>query len=324
MATRFEFVLHGERESALRAAGEEAIAEIQRVEGDLSVFRPESQVARLNREASHHAVTVSPELFALLEHASQLSQASHGAFDITVGPLLKAWGFRQTPGHLPSDDAWAAARECVGFRQILFDPRQLRVKFQRPGVTVDLGAIGKGYALDRAAGLLRDAGVTSALLHGGTSTIVAIGRPPGDEAWKIAIEPPAALMAHRAANASVPANSNVAPQTPTSPLAVVELDDESLSVSAVWGKGFEVNGTYYGHVMDPRAGRPVAGAWLAALILPSATESDALSTALLVDGQPFQESLRQFLPKARSLIVQPASTPPGFTVLSNGISASTA
>lgn len=322
MATRFEFVLHGERESALRAAGEEAIAEVHRIEAELSVFRPESQIARLNREAGHQAVRVTPELFTLLQHACQLSRATQGAFDITVGPLLEAWGFRQPIGHVPTDAELAEARDRVGIDRLQFDPRHHLVRFERPGVMVDLGAIGKGYALDRAVDLLREAGVTSALLHGGTSTVVALGRPPGDEPWKIAVEPPAPLISQQPVSAGMPDTTVTLPRNPASPLAIVELCDESLSVSAVWGKGFEADGTYYGHVMDPRAGRPVTGAWLAALVLPSATESDALSTALLVHGASFQESLRQHLPNSRSLMVHPSPTPPGFTVRSSGISAS--
>ncbi|MCC7375043.1 MAG: FAD:protein FMN transferase [Verrucomicrobiales bacterium] len=315
MATRFEFVLHGERESALRAAGEEAIAEVHRIEAELSAFRPESQIARLNREAGRHAVRVTPELLSLLQHACQLSQATRGAFDITVGPLLKAWGFRQPTGQVPSHEELAAATKCIGTDKIHFDPALHLVKFQHAGVSVDLGAIGKGYALDRAADLLREAEITSALLHGGTSTIVAVGSQPDGAPWRVALDPPTLL-------ARTPAPSGNT-ELPATPFAVVELRDESLSVSAVWGKGFEVEGTYYGHVIDPRAGRPVTGAWLAALVLPSATESDALSTALLVDGVPLQETLRLHLPGARSLLVYPTAASPGFAVSANGITAST-
>lgn len=311
MATRFEFVIHGERESALRAAGEEAFDEIQRIENELSAFRPGSQIACLNRDAGHSPVRVSPEIFELLQHTVRLSQATGGAFDITVGPLLHAWGLRNPEGNrrLPTPEALAEALECVGAHRLRFDAERSLVQFHRPGVTLDLGAIGKGYALDRAAERLRESGITSALLHGGTSSIVAIGTPPDTDAWKVAIEPPDSMVRTECSSA-------------VAPLAVVALRDESLSVSAVWGRGFEAEGTFYGHVMDPRAGRPVTGAWLAAIVLPSATESDALSTALLVDGTAFLESLRRHLPAARCLLVQPIPAPPGYAIVSNGISAS--
>src|SRR5439155_11231288 len=147
-------------------------------------------------------------------------------------------------------------------------------------VTLDLGPIGKGYALERAVELLRDAGVTSALLHGGTSTVCAIGAPPDADAWKIAVPHPDFAEQTISICRSDPDD----PPGAAKLLAVVPLRDEAMSVSAVWGKAFEANGRVYGHVLDPVEGEPVAGRVLAAVVLPSATETDALSTALLIDG----------------------------------------
>jgi thiamine biosynthesis lipoprotein len=325
MATRFEFVLHGRDPVSLRAAGEEAIEEIHRIEGLLSLYRPDSAIAAVNRDAARQPVRVPPEVFRLLGHAALLSQATAGAFDITVGPLLRAWGLMRGAGRLPSADELEAARACVGHSLVLLDESRFSVRFARPGVLVDLGSIGKGYALDRAAGLLRDAGIENALLHGGTSTALAWGRPhpsapvaaherasspatreEDHDTWRIAIPRPGS----DAAGSTESAES-------TEPLAVVELHDESLSVSAVWGKGFESEGRYFGHVMDPRAGRPVQGALMSAVVLPSATESDALSTALLVRGPEMLECLREARAPARCLIVERADVPPGWRVLAH-------
>jgi len=148
---------------------------------------------------------------------------------------------------------------------------------------LDLGAIGKGYAIEHAAECLREAGITSALLHGGTSSIYAIGRPTDAEAWKIAIE-----------------NSS-APDEP--PIATITLKDESLSVSAVWGRSFVAEGKQYGHVIDPRTGQPTAAALLSAIILPSATLADALSTALLTLGPPGLKVIADAHPEARGLVL---------------------
>src|SRR5204862_4577473 len=137
------------------------------------------------------------------------------------------------------------------------------VRFECDGVMLDLGAIGKGYAVEKAAAILRDAGVVSALLHGGTSTICAIGSPPDAPAWKAAV--------------AMPHDDRERANTTT-----VSLKDESLSVSALWGKSFQDSDKTYGHVLDPRSGRPASNAVLAAVVLPSPTETDALSTALLV------------------------------------------
>jgi thiamine biosynthesis lipoprotein len=309
MATRFEFVLQGASEVALRAAGEEAIAEILRVEAALSLYRADSEIATINREAATRPVRVSPEVFGLLRHALLLSRATGGAFDVTVGPLLRAWGLMCGTGHLPAATELEEARASVGADLVLLEEDGFTVRFARPGVMVDLGSIGKGYALDRAAEFLREAGVEAALLHGGTSTAVGWGRPAEADAWKVAIDPPPCREP----------DSNLAREV--SPLAVVELREESLSVSAVWGKGFEADGRYYGHVLDPRRGAPVQGVLLAAMILPSATESDALSTALLVRGAEMVEVLRIGAAPARCLVVESWPGPPGYRVVASGISA---
>ena len=283
MATRFEIVLHGGDSSALRAAGEEALDEIDRLEAQLSLYRPGSEVARLNAQAHDHAVRVTPGLFRLLEQARSLSQATQGAFDITIAPLVRCWGFMGGTGALPEESAVAEARTLVGTHLLELDAENLTVRCARLGVMLDFGAIGKGYAVDRAAELLREAGVTSALIHGGTSTAFALGRSPDGARWKIAV--------------TSPTNESAA-----QPVAVVELEDESLSVSAVWGRAFRAGGKNYGHIIDPRTGRPAEHARLSAVVLRSATETDALSTALLT-APALMPALIQQRPEMRCLVV---------------------
>jgi len=303
MATRFELVLYGDNPVALRAAGEEALDEIERLEAQLSLFRPSSEIAHLNARAAQAPVRVTPAVFALLQHAQRLHQESGGAFDITIAPLVRCWGFMDGSGHLPRAGELAEARACVGMSLVQLDPRDFTVRFSRPGVMLDLGAIGKGYAIERAAEVLREAGVGSALLHGGTSSVQALGHPPDAEAWKIAIERPRPGLTR--------------PPVPTpgqqpSLLATVPLCDAAMSVSAVWGKFFQSEGRTYGHVLDPRTGQPVAGTTLAAVVLPSATEADALSTALLTLGAAGHDSIANLRPDMRTLVV--AESAAGFHV----------
>ena len=277
MATRFELVLHGGDESALRAAGEEALDEITRLEDELSYFRATSQIYRLNQEAARQPVRVTPWLFRLLLHARQLTEETDGTFDITVAPLMRCWGFYTREGRVPEPAALAEARACVGMNLVELNAADSTVRFARPGVQLDLGSIGKGFAVERAGELLREAGMTSALLHGGTSTVLAIGAPPDADGWKIALEHPASETG------PIPHSPFPIPYSAV-PLATVSLRDQSLSVSAVWGKSFTAADRSYGHVIDPRTGQPTQGASLAAIVLPSATESDALSTMLLTLG----------------------------------------
>ncbi len=287
MNTRFELVLHGEDPVALRAAGEEALDEIDRLEGQLSLFRPTSEIAHLNARASREPVRVTPAVFALLQHAQRLHAETGGAFDITLAPLLRCWGLLgSTTGRVPGPEELEEVRTRIGMRWIHLNERALTVRFARDGVMLDLGAIGKGYAVDRAVEILRDAGIASALLHGGTSTAYALGRPPDAAAWQVAVDGP--------------------PRSPGGArplLAVVPLRDESLSVSAVWGKAFQAHGKTCGHVLDPRTARPAENAVLAAVVLPSATETDAFSTALLVVGGAGHERIGNLRPDMRTLLV---------------------
>ena len=291
MATRFELVLHGTDEAVLRAAGEEALDEIVRVEDELSYFRPTSQIFRINQEAATRPIRVAPWLFRLLLQARRLSVESGGTFDITVAPLMRCWGLYTREGRVPDPEELAAARTKTGMNLVELDEASSTVRFTREGVQLDLGSIGKGYAVERAGELLREAGVSSALLHGGTSTVLAIGTPPDQDGWTIALEHPANIKGSQAHTGVL-----------VLPLAKVKLRNESLSVSAVWGKSFTAADRSYGHVIDPRTGQPTAGALLSAIVLPSATESDALSTMLLTLGPEGLEQVLRLRPGMRALV----------------------
>lgn len=301
MATRFELVLHGDNPTALRAAGEEALDEIDRLENQLSLYRPGGEIAQLNARAVREAVRVTPELFALLQHAQQLHAETDGAFDITVAPLVRCWGFMGASGKMPTPEAVAAAREKVGMQYVQLNAAERTVRFARDGVMLDLGAIGKGYALGQAAEILRAAGVTSALIHGGTSTVHAIGSPPDAEFWQVAIEPPPATSW----SSEFGRLWSVAPPDVGSSKALppVLLRDETLSVSAIWGRSFEADGKTFGHVINPRTGQPTEAALLAAVVLASATETDALSTALLTLGLAGLDRIAALRPRSRMLVV---------------------
>jgi len=286
MATRFELILHGDSETQLRAAGEEALAEIQRIENQLSLYRPTSEIAQINSRAAREKVQASPEVFALLQHAIALGHETEGAFDVTIAPLVRCWGFMNASGKLATPEAIALARTCVGMDKVQLDPATRQVRFAGEGVMIDLGAIGKGYAVERATELLRAAEIQSALLHGGTSTVSAIGGPPDAPTWKVAL-----------------------PERCPSPVQTdqpitFELRDEALSVSAIWGRAFRDGEKTYGHVIDPRSGLPVTHSVLSTVVLPTATDTDALSTALLILGKAAHKSIHSLRSGMRSLLVE--------------------
>jgi thiamine biosynthesis lipoprotein len=281
MATRFELVLNGDS-PGLRAAGEEALAEVVRIESMLSLYKPTSEAAVINGRAAAQPVRVSTEMFALLQRAVALSRETKGAFDITIAPLVRCWGFMRGQGSVPTDEQIADARDNVGFDFLDLNESERTVRFLRPGMMLDFGAFGKGYAVDCAVELLREFGIESALLHGGTSTVVGIGHAENCASWKVAVT-------------GAPPGDKV--------LWLVELQNNSLGVSAVWGKSFASQGQTFGHILDARTGQPSQRAELAAVNVPSAADSDALSTALLVEGPAGLKQLAQTRPEARALVL---------------------
>lgn len=290
MGTRFEVVLpateRDENPLRLLAAAEAVLDEVERLEAQLSRFRPTSELSGLNARAVLESVRTEPRLFALLQQALSLSQATDGAFDPTVGPLLEAWGFSRGSGSLPDPAQVAEARLRTGAALVVLDEDAFTARFRREGVLLDLGAIGKGYALDRAREVLDDAGISEALVHAGTSTVVALGKSGSDEEpWRIALRDPR--------------SSNDADRI----LGEVVLRDRALSVSAPHGRSFTAGSREYGHVLDPRTGEPTQGALLAAVSHPSATLTDALSTALLVLGAPGVALLAAQFPDADFLVL---------------------
>jgi len=270
MRTRFELVLADEDRDAadLRAAGEEALDEITRAESLLSIYRADAVLYTVNAHAADGPVAVDGETFAFLRRCAELSAGTGGAFDPTVRPLVDLWAGASAEDRLPTDAEIDDRLALVGMTRVVhLDEEAQTVAFAVPGVRLDPGAVGKGWALDRARDLLRAAGVRRALLHGGTSSICTLGTPPagGEAGWRIGVQHPL---------------------RPEDLLTDLPLNDgEALGASALHGKTFYAAGRRFGHLLDPRTGRPVEHTLLAAVVTPdSATDADALSTALLVAG----------------------------------------
>ncbi len=312
MGTRYELVLFGKDPVALRAAADEAFAEVDRVDRELSVYRQDSEINRVNALAFQQPVRVSPPVFELLETCWRLWEQTNGAFDITVGPLIRVWGFFRRQGKEPPPEELRKARSCVGMQWVRLDPEDRTVRFERPGMMLDLGGIGKGYAIDRAVQLLQDLEYSVGFIHSGTSTMFGWGKPPDLGLWKVGIPTPETERLTRMPWAeeqtpdsqAKPSQSNhILPEE--KPLAVVEVEDCALSVSSIYGRAFEKKGKVYGHIVDPRTGRPVQRALLSAVRYPRATEADTLSTALLVLGAEEARQVSRRFPQMQALVVRP-------------------
>ena len=259
MACRFEITLDS-RDARVVPAAHAALDHVDAIEAQLTVYRETSELAHLNRHAATAPVPCDRSLFALLTRCAELSAATDGAFDITTTPLSRCWGFLRRAGRLPSADEIAAARAVVGMRHVSLAPDTASVAFARPGVELNLNAVGKGYALDRIAVMLRDAGVRHALLSAGHSSVLAIGGR--DRGW------PIDLVSLRR----------------ETPLARVWLRDAALGTSGAGEQFVIVDGRRYGHVLDPRTGWPADRTLSATVVCACAADADALSTACLVAG----------------------------------------
>ena len=263
MACRFDVLLDGE-DARFVPAAREALDEADRLEAALTVFRETSEIVRVNRTAADAPARVDAELFALLTHCRELHDRTERAFDITTTPLSRCWGFLQREGRLPPSADLQAARAIVGMEHVALDrlaDAGSCVRFLRPGVELNLGAIGKGYALDRMADLLRRRGVEDALLSAGGSSVLAVGGR--DAGWTIDLR---------------------SRQVARSRLARLRLREGALGTSGAGEQYVEVDGTRYGHVLDARTGWPASGVLSASVIAHDAATADALSTAFLVGG----------------------------------------
>ena len=263
MGTEFQIVLFGDDERALESAANYALDEVDRLDSQMSLYIPGSELCYINAHAVERPVPVEPGLFRLLERAAEIWYATDGAFDVTVGPLIDTWGFFRGKGAVPPGREIRKALRRVGIQHVRLDADGNTVHFGRPDVRVDLGGIAKGYAVGRVAEALRESGVESALVHGGHSTVCAVGAPPGEDGWPIGIRHPV---------------------RPDERMATIALNSQTLSTSGSYEKFFEHDGEIYSHIMDPRTGWPAQGMLSATAIAEAGLESDALSTAFFVMG----------------------------------------
>jgi len=287
MACVYAIEAHGPDADALPRTVNEAFDEVDRIDRLMSHYKAASELSRVNREAARQPVTVDPELFDFIADAMRYTRESDGAFDITVGPLMKAWGFFGGEGHVPSDAALIAARRHVGAAHVTLNPAARSIAFDEPGVELDLGGIAKGYAVDRVVRLLRERGIPAALISAGGSTLYGLGAPPGHHAWRVEIQDP--IDSGKVALA-------------------VSLKDRALSVAGSSEKYFEAGGVRYSHIMDPRTGRPVQGVLSVAVLAPTGTAGDALDDALFVLGVEGGRSYLRHLSGVEAMFFVPHET----------------
>ena len=254
MGTSIQVAAFGGDEARRKAAIEEAYGAIQEVDRLMSNYRADSELAHINARAAKEAVRVSDPMFAVLQAAQDIGAKSGGAFDVTVGPLVRLWGFHDKKPHIPSATELASVRPLVSNRNLILDPATRTVRFTREGVELDLGGIAKGFAVELAGGVLRRHGLGAFIDAGGNQYMV--GAPEGKRFWTLGIKDP---------------------ETPEHLLGTIDVDEGSVSTSAQGSNFLVAGGRKYGHILDPRTLEPAAERLSVTIVSKDATIADALS-----------------------------------------------
>ncbi len=276
MATTFEIIVqHKDKVYAQQAAGA-AFQELDRIENELSRYVENSDVARLNHLPAGQPLLVGIETFECLQISAEIWADTGGAFDVTVGLLLDCWRDKDKKPRIPSPEELLFAREHTGMSLLRLDEDRYTVELEASPVRVDLGGVGKGYAVDQMATLLREWSIERALLHGGFSSVLALEGPEGMAGWPI-------TLSH--------------PHDRSRTLARLKLKDMAVS-----GSGLEKGG----HIIDPRIARPVEGKIAAWSVTPGAATGDALSTAFLIMAVEDVQAYAQRHPHVAALLIVPS------------------
>lgn len=287
MACRFEVTMPASEQDGVKFAGE-ALSEAERLDRQLSVFRRDSEVSLINQNAASRPVCADPAIFSLLGRCRDLSRDTGGAFDITSSPLSRCWGFLRRQGRIPAIEEIEQARSLTGSEKLLLDAEARSIGFACPGMEINLGSIGKGYALDRMAAKLRG-GVRTALLSAGSSSLRALGRGEDGKGWRVGIRDPRDAARR---------------------LAVLRLRDAAMATSGSEEQYFVSDGKRYGHIIDSRTGWPAEGVAGVTVVTPSAADADALATAFYVGGRALAERYCAEHPGTLAVMLETASDVP--------------
>ncbi|MDO7682235.1 MAG: FAD:protein FMN transferase [Pirellulales bacterium] len=269
MGCRFEVIFNLLDNSVATSIGTDALDIIEHIEEQISVYRPSSEISRINESSSTSWHDLSPDVFDLLWLAKQLHIQTNDAFDVTSGPLIKAWGFLQKQGRTPSPEKLAEAVECSGMKNIEFHEHEHKIRFKRPDVEINLGGIGKGWAIDKAVDLIEMESIENFFIHGGHSSVRSrgtrgqAGQKTEQNGWPVGLRHP--LLREKR-------------------IGTITLQNKALGTSGSGTQFFIEKGQKIGHILDPRTGQPASGVLSATVLADTAAEADALATAAYILG----------------------------------------
>jgi FAD:protein FMN transferase len=266
MGTMFKIVLYAADPTVAARAASAAFDRITALDSTMSDYKPESELMRLCQAAGGPPVKVSEDLFQVLAAAQELATRSNGAFDITVGPVVRLWRRARRRHELPDPDRLAHARALVGYRNLVLDPRQHTAQLLKPGMLLDLGGIAKGYAADEALAVLKNDGIRSALVAA-AGDIACGNPPPGHRGWRIELALP------------TPSTASLHEST-----RYLLLHDAAVSTSGDAEQHLDLDGQRYSHIINPATGMALTGRRSATVVAPQGITADSCATAVCVLG----------------------------------------
>ncbi len=262
MGTTVEITVRGEDKALAGQAVEQAFREIEKVDNLMSTFKADSEISLINREGDRRPIKVSRDTFRVIRESLRLSEQSAGAFDISVAPLITLWRTAKKNKQLPGPGKLKETLALVGYRNIVIDEEKRTVGFRKKGMRINLGGIAKGYAVDRAVAKLRERGIKRAIVNAG-GDLYLLGRPPEKDFWTIGLR-------HPGKKGKI--------------LGSIQARDEAIVTSGNYENYFTLDGKRYGHILDPRTGKPVEGILSVTVLAKDAFRADGLATAIFVLG----------------------------------------
>jgi FAD:protein FMN transferase len=282
MGTVINLTLWTDRDHDAARAATAVFAEFRRIEALMTSWTDDSAVARITQAAGKGPVRVDRETFQVVQRAQEIARLTGGAFDVTLGAFHNLWRFgsHQTDT-IPSDRAIADQVKLVDYRRVRLWPGKRAVTLSRPGMAITLGGIAKGYAVDRAAAILVEAGFVDFIIQAGGDLLVSGQR--GDRKWRVGIRDPRGAR--------------------TTPFAVADIQDRTFSTSGDYERTFIKDGVRYHHILDPKTGRPARTCRSVTVMAKDAMTADGLSTALFVMGPDAGMALVETLPEVEAVFV---------------------
>jgi len=259
------------------------VKRLEELQETINLFDETSELARLNRTAFEKPFVCSPELWQILQAARQANRETRGVFDISIGPLMKLWGFHHKRSSMPAPEEIEAVRQTVGLDQILFDDAARTVRFRHPESYLDFGGIAKGYALDLVAPLVQQAGISRGTIDLGGNILCLPDPPPGKAEYAIGVRDP---------------------EHPDSLITAIPIKNLAIATSGSYEQQVRLGGKQVTHIMDPRSGQPVEGVLGVTVVTPKGVDSDIFSTAIFVAGAELAREFVKTHPGSSVLLVK--------------------